>query len=219
MGVNTKAKLRDADRSRAAILGAAERLFAGRGFDGASLADIAADAGVSRATPSYFFGSKEELYLAVLEEVFRDRQSAATFAFEPLHAWVRDAGDATSLRARRRRAADGYMSFLLERPTFVRLLQHEDLAGGQHLAMTPRDPNAMAQGFEALRRVAKQRGLRQFRVDHALFLFISLTFSPLTQGSTFMAVLGRDLREPRTRQRHIAFVADQLLHLIEGCTT
>ena len=211
-------KTRDAARTRAAILDAAEHVFADRGFDAASLNDIASQADVSRATPSYFFGSKEGLYVAVLERVFSERQQAARSAFEPLEAWAR--GEAsTSLRAALERAADGYMAFLLERPSFVRLLQHEDLAGGNHLAMTRRERNAMSQGFEALRKVAKQRGLKQFRVDDALLLFISLTFSPLTQGSTFMAVLGRDLSEPRTRQRHVALVADQLLHLIDGSTT
>jgi AcrR family transcriptional regulator len=207
---------RDAARSRAGILDAAEQAFADRGFDATSLNEIAAAAGVSRATPSYFFGSKKGLYVAVLERVFADRQLAATSAFEPLEGWVRGDESSCSLREALELAADGYMAFLQQRPSFVRLLQHEDLAGGTHLTITPRDRNAMAQGFEALRKVAKQRRLRPFRVEDALLLFISLTFSPLTQRSTFMAVLGHDLGEPRTRRRHIEFVADQLLHLIEG---
>ena len=205
---------RDASRTRAAILDAAEREFADRGFDATSLNEIAAGAGVSRATPSYFFGSKEGLYVAVLERVFGERQQAARAAFEPLEAWARDESSG-SLRAALERAVDGYMGFLQQRPTFVRLLQHEDLAGGRHLAVTPRERNAMVEGFEALRKVAKRRGLRPFRVDEVLLVFISLTFSPLTQRSTFMAVLGHDLSEPRTRRRHIELVADQLLHLVE----
>jgi len=208
---------RDAGRTRAAILDAAEQVFADRGFDATSLNEIAATARVSRATPSYFFGSKQGLYVAVLERVFRDRQLAARVAFEPLEAWVRGEESPRSLREAFERAADGYMGFLQERPSFVRLLQHEDLAGGNHLAITPRERNAMAQGFGALRKVAKRRGLRPFRVEDALLLFISLTFSPLTQRSTFMAALGHDLSEPRARRRHIELVADQLLHLVEGC--
>src|SRR4051794_30616290 len=210
------AATRDAGRTRVAILDAAEQVFAYRGFDATSLNEIATVARVSRATPSYFFGSKEGLYVAVLERVFADRQLAARSAFEPLEAWARDDGTSWSLREALERAADGYMDFLQRRPSFVRLLQHEDLTGGNRLTVTPRERNAMAQGFEALRKVAKRRQLRPFRVEDALLLFISLTFSPLTQRSTFMAVLGRDLDEPRTRRRHIQFVADQLLHLIVG---
>ena len=207
--------IRDANRTRAAILNAAEQAFSDHGFGATSLNEIATAAGVSRATPSYFFGSKEQLYVAVLERVFSDRQRAARSAFEPLAAWVR-AESSLSLRETLERAADGYMAFLQRRPAFVRLLQHEDLAGGTHLAVTPRERNAMVQGFEALRRVARQRGLRAFRVEDALLVFISLTFSPLTQRSTFMAVLGHDLDEPGTRRRHVELVADQLLHLIAG---
>jgi TetR/AcrR family transcriptional regulator len=215
MAARSTANTRDAARTRAVILDAAEQVFADRGFDAASLNEIAAAAGVSRATPSYFFGSKEGLYIAVLERVFSDRQLAARSAFEPLGAWVR--GESSlSLRDTLERAADGYMGFLQRRPSFVRLLQHEDLAGGHHLAVTPRERNAMAEGFQALRRVARQRGLGLFRAEDALLLFISLTFSPLTQRSTFMAVLGHDLDEPRTRRRHIDLVADQLLHLVNG---
>src|SRR5687768_3368647 len=121
---------RDANRSRAAILDAAEQIFAERGFDATSLNEIAARAGVSRATPSYFFGSKEALYVAVLERVFADRQLAARSAFEPLEAWARGDDSKISLREALERAADGYMAFLQQRPAFVRLLQHEDLAGG-----------------------------------------------------------------------------------------
>ena len=82
---------------------------------------------VSRATPSYFFGSKEDLYVAVLEQVFQDRQSAAVVAFEPLHAWARGEGDRGALRHAFEHAANGYLSFLLARPAFVRLLQHAAL--------------------------------------------------------------------------------------------
>ena len=50
-------KERNATRSRAAILDAAERLFAERGYDATSLTEVGAAAGVSRGTPGYFFGS------------------------------------------------------------------------------------------------------------------------------------------------------------------
>jgi TetR/AcrR family transcriptional regulator len=209
-------RTRDAERSRTAILEAGERVFAERGYEGASLGDIAELAGVSRATPSYFFGSKEELYVVVLEQVFQERQSAAVLAFKPLHAWVHDGGGRDALRRAFEHAADGYLKFLLARPAFVRLLQHEDLAGGRRLRVTPRERNAMAVAFDALRQVAHSSGIGSFDVNDAVLLFVSLTFSPLTQQSTFMAVLGHDLRKRATRRRHVQLVADQLLHLVSS---
>ena len=46
------------------ILLAARRLFAERGFDGVSINDVAAAAGVSKANVFHHFGSKPKLHLA-----------------------------------------------------------------------------------------------------------------------------------------------------------
>ena len=207
-------KTRNAGRSRAAILDTAERLFSERGFEATSLADIGGAAGLSRATPSYFYGSKAKLYLAVLERVFADREAATRRAFEPLQAWA-DTGSG-SLGGALRQAVEGYLAFLDERPAFVRLLQREELSGGQRLQATPRQSGVMADAFGALRAVARRRGMRLFRVDDAVLLFVSLTFSPHAQRSTFMAALGRDLSDAATRDHHVALVADQLLHLLQS---
>ncbi len=54
------------------ILGAAESLFAQRGFDGASLRQLTTAAGVNLAAVNYHFGSKEKL----VEQIFRRRLDA-----------------------------------------------------------------------------------------------------------------------------------------------
>ncbi|MHC1480605.1 TetR/AcrR family transcriptional regulator [Frateuria aurantia] len=51
------------------ILAAAEELFAQHGFDGASLRQVTASAGVNLAAVNYHFGSKSQL----IEEIFRHR--------------------------------------------------------------------------------------------------------------------------------------------------
>jgi AcrR family transcriptional regulator len=52
---------------RSQILIAAEELFAEKGFDGTSVRDIAHLAGVNLAMISYYFGSKEKLFEALIE--------------------------------------------------------------------------------------------------------------------------------------------------------
>jgi TetR/AcrR family transcriptional regulator len=208
------AKLRDAARSQSAILKAAERLFAERGFEGTSLGDIGAAAGLSRGTPSYFFGSKERLYVAVLQRVFAERQAATAEAFTAVRDWAKKGQG--SLAAALKQAVEGYLAFLLDRPEFVRLLQREALSGGHHLRAATRESQAMSDAFQALRGVKRARGLRPFEVEDAVTLFVSLTFSPLTQRATLLAALERDLENPGVRQRHVALVVDQLLHLV-GC--
>ena len=46
------------------------RLFATRGLDGTSIRDLADAAGVNVAAVHYHFGGKEQLYAAVVEQVF-----------------------------------------------------------------------------------------------------------------------------------------------------
>ena len=58
--------------TRAEIVTAAERHFAERGFEATRLDDIADDVGIRRAAIFYHFGDKQELYAAVLGEVFRN---------------------------------------------------------------------------------------------------------------------------------------------------
>src|SRR6516165_2709831 len=58
--------------TRAAILAAAERLFARDGLAGARTDAIAAEAGVNKALLYYYFKSKESLYEAVIEEHLRE---------------------------------------------------------------------------------------------------------------------------------------------------
>ncbi|HWK44199.1 MAG TPA: TetR/AcrR family transcriptional regulator [Stellaceae bacterium] len=60
-------RVRQANQAR--ILAAAEQVFAQRGFAGATMAEIAAAADLPKANLHYYFGTKEALYLAVLEDI------------------------------------------------------------------------------------------------------------------------------------------------------
>jgi TetR/AcrR family transcriptional regulator len=211
--LSDRPRIRDADRSRQAILAAAETLFAERGFEAVSLHEIGDAAGLSRGTPNYFFGSKQDLYVAVLERVFADREEATTRAFEPVRAWCKSAR-AGSLRQPLTRAIESYMSFLLARPAFVRLIVREELRGGEGLRRAQREAAAMREALAAVRAIASKRSLRRFDVDDAVLVLVSLTFSPLSQQSTFMAALGRDLSNAAVRRRHIRLVVDQMLKLL-----
>jgi AcrR family transcriptional regulator len=62
--------------SRAGIVAAAIDEFAARGFKGASMDAIAARTHTTRALINYYFGSKEKLYIAVLEQVYAEIREA-----------------------------------------------------------------------------------------------------------------------------------------------
>jgi AcrR family transcriptional regulator len=59
---------RDAHASRQALLEAADALFDERGYDGATVREIGERAGVDAALIARYFGSKEGLYLATLQQ-------------------------------------------------------------------------------------------------------------------------------------------------------
>jgi AcrR family transcriptional regulator len=205
-------KLRDAERSKQAILQAASDLFAQEGFGGVSLGQIAARAGLSRGTPSYFFGSKAELYMAVLERAFEEREKATRRACEPLLSWANSEND-DPIRDPLSEAVSGYLDFLSQHPAFLKLILREELAGASRLQEVPRT-KAIEEAFEAVLAVADDRGLRSFDVKEAILVFISLTFFPLAQRSTFMSSLEKDLDDATARRRHIELVVGQLLCVI-----
>lgn len=65
-----KRSAEDAIATREAILKAALKLFAGKGFDGTSLRDIAAEAGISHGIIRHHFGSKMVIWETVAGTVF-----------------------------------------------------------------------------------------------------------------------------------------------------
>jgi TetR/AcrR family transcriptional regulator len=103
------------ERTRAAILAAAEALFAERGFAVTRLEDVAEAVGIRRASIVYYFADKPALYDAVLAEVFgslRERIAPALLAPKPL---AERALDAVSI----------WIDVLAERPSTARILLRE----------------------------------------------------------------------------------------------
>ena len=115
------ARERDPERTRAAVLDAAEALFATRGYAGTSLHEIGEAAGVSRGTPTYFYRSKDRLYAAVLERMVAHVGDVLTAAYE------RAAEESSSRDTVLEAVLDAYLEFLARESTFVRLVQREVL--------------------------------------------------------------------------------------------
>ncbi|HUE59383.1 MAG TPA: helix-turn-helix domain-containing protein [Acidimicrobiales bacterium] len=79
-----------------AMLDAAETVFAKKGFGGASMEEIAAEAGYSRAALYAKFGNKEDLLAAVLDR-HSSRQSSAFSSLTPPATPVEGALDAAEI--------------------------------------------------------------------------------------------------------------------------
>ena len=207
-------KTRDAERTRRLVLDAAEQLFARRGFDAASLAEIGEAAGVSRGTPSYFFGSKEELYQAVLERMYADRTAALEPVFAPLVEWAQADAHAKPLRPVLARSIEGYLRFLRDRPTFVDIIEREALAGGDRLRSLQNQSTVMEDAFAALRRRARARGLRNFDAGEAVMCLVALGYMPIAHRNTMLRRQGLSLDDDRFLNQRKKHITDLMLHLL-----
>ncbi|MCB9730668.1 MAG: TetR family transcriptional regulator [Deltaproteobacteria bacterium] len=65
-------KGRTASATRQEALAAAIQIFASRGYEGTSLANIASEIGVTAAAIAYHFGGKAQLYQAAIDRVYAD---------------------------------------------------------------------------------------------------------------------------------------------------
>lgn len=198
----TPGRTRDPERSREAILDAAETLFAERGYGGASLQEIGRAAGVSRGTPGYFFGSKEGLYAAVLERAF-----AAELRFVG-EAQARAAAAGGGAEAELAAVVASFVEFLAAHPAFVRLVEREALAGGRRLNATPAHAAALDGGVATARDLIARGAGRPVDPAHLLLDVLALCWFPFAHADTFARALGLDPADP-------GFVAARTRHVVD----
>ena len=202
-------KERDAARSRAAILDAAERLFAERGYEATSLTEVGAAAGVSRGTPGYFFGSKADLYQAVLERAFGEVRQAVRAGRE--RALASSQGPDAILAG----AVSDYFDFLAGRPNFVRLIEREALSGAGQL----RGAAHLSAGQEALGAISAELGLDEGESGDAaqlLLSIISLCWFPLIHARTVAPAVGVHFDGHEALERRKRHVVELVLHGLHG---
>lgn len=113
--------MRKSDITKQKILKAAMRIFAEKGFHGASVNDIADTAGVNKRMIYAHFENKESLYIAVIDEAFRRlSESESVFVNEKF-----DCVEAVN------RIIEHYFKFFAKNKSFVKLVMHENLNGGR----------------------------------------------------------------------------------------
>jgi TetR/AcrR family transcriptional regulator len=177
--------------TRVAVLDAAERLFAARGYRGTSLEEIGREAGLSRGTPGYFFGSKQRLYGEVLDRILTRAQ--ATLADARTH--TEDAN--MPVPRLLEEIVTAHLGVLTTDPTLVRLIQWETLEGhGQILGAI----GAQAHAFvELIRRLAAASGIGDLDETTATELLICATamcWFPLAHADAMERTFQRDPHSP-----------------------
>src|SRR5437588_1479794 len=131
--------LRDEQKalSRRRLLDAAEAVFARRGFHGASVEEIAREAGATTGALYSNFSGKEDLFLELFEE--------STAAQVGEYSQIFSAG--TTLEEQARGGADRWMQILRERPAYFPLF----IEFWAYALREPRVRERFAQRFAAFR--------------------------------------------------------------------
>ena len=138
MNVASGLRERKKEQTRRAILDAAQRLFAERGFDGVTVADVAREAEVSVGTVFNYFPAKEDLFYGRMED-FEASLVAAVRA--------RSAGESV-LSAFRRSVLDG--AGRLADPERAELIARVARTVGASAALQARERELVARATAAL---------------------------------------------------------------------
>ncbi len=180
-----------AQATREAILRAATRVFARHGFDGGRIEQISKAAKSYDRMIYYYFGSKEGLFIAVIEDTYRRfneaEQALALDSTQPLQA------------------LDAVIHFIWtyyqKNPEFITLLNTENLLRGKHIAKSARARDYSSPALAITDRVL-QSGISQglFRADigaRDLYLMIaSMAYFYLSNRYTLSSFLGEPLEAP-----------------------
>jgi AcrR family transcriptional regulator len=198
------AATRDPERTSAAILAAATHEFSDKGYGGARIDAIAARARANKRMIYHYFGSKERLYLAVLESAYvniRTAEAEMRLAdLEPMAAIEQ--------------LAEFTWDYFLKHPEFLSLLNTENLHRAKFLKRSGRVRNLHSPLVTALSEILKRGAAKGvFRKDaDAVSVYISIAslgFFYLSNRWTLSTIFGRDLAAPaelKYRGEHIKAV-------------
>ena len=197
---------RDADRSQQAILVAARDEFAQHGLGGARMDRIAERAQLNKRLIYYYFTSKDDLFLAVLEGTYADIREAEK------HLRLTDLPPAQAIR----RLTEFTWDYYLEHPEFITLLNSANLHLARHLAKSDRVREMNSPLIQVLGEILERgrvEGTFRGGID-PIQLYISiagLAYFYLSNNHTLSAVFGRDLMTPKARNERLSHMTDVIL--------
>jgi AcrR family transcriptional regulator len=194
---------RDPDGTKAAILAAAEDVFAKCGFDATSIKAVGDAAGVSRSTPSYFFGDKSGLYDAVLARVIERARVAMLEAYEHTGPSV-DIHDAVASYV------TVFLDFLAADYAFLRLIQREALADASRVEELFGQPVQ-----DALTAFAPAAARARVSPQQLVLDVIALCWYPFAHEHTLLPALGMSPRDPDFLEGYKQHIVRLVLALID----
>lgn len=197
---------RDPEGTRRRILAAAAEEFANGGLSGARVDQIARRALTNERMLYYYFGSKEQLFTAVLEQSFSCLSEAERQldleGLEPVEGITQ--------------LAHFIWNYYFEHQDLLRLLNNENLHEARYIKNSARINEMMSPVTSVLASILK-RGAEAgvFRPDvDPLRFYVTLSalgYYVLSNRYTLAAILGRDFTEPEERVEVLKLSTEMVL--------
>ncbi len=202
--------MKKSDVTKEKILRAAELSFGERGLYGARVDEIAALAGVNKRMIYAHFGSKEDLYVAVLDEVY------SRIADKEQQILSDDADPAELMR----KNIEGNFEFLCDNPTFVKMVLWENLNGGEYLKRSVAKTKKGA-SFLMVRDIL-ERGIKRgvFRddidIEEVILSSQMFVYSYFSNMYTMSYIMDRDFLGEESVKRRCRHITDMILgHILK----
>ena len=199
----------DPARTMAEILAVATQEFANKGLSGARIDEIAAATRTSKRMIYYYFGSKEGLYIAVLEDAYRRMRSIES----QLH--LEDLPPEDALR----RLVEFTFDHHAGNEFFIRLVMAENMERGTYLAQSPTIQQLNVPAIDAVRTVYERgcaTGVFRDDLDPVdLHMSISaLCFFNVSNRHTFSLIFKRDMASPEALAARRASIVDLIVRYV-----
>jgi AcrR family transcriptional regulator len=205
---------RDADRTRAEILEVAQREFARQGYAGARVDEIAALMRTTKRMIYYYFGGKENLYIAVLEKAYAEVRAAESGID------VEHLAPVEAIRTLAELTFDHHDAH----QDFIKLVSIENIHRAERLRRSEVLVNLGTPVTDLISRIlAAGRASGDFTVQadaadavDVHMMISSFCFFRIANQHTFGALFGRDLTAPEHRERHRAMVGEMTVAYLTG---
>jgi len=198
-----------AQTTRDNILRAATKVFARYGYDGGSVEKISKSAKSFDRMIYYYFGSKEGLFIEVLEDMYRRMNDAELELSLDIEHPIESLTDVICF----------VVSYYSKNPEFITLLNTENLHRGKHIAKSQRARDYSSPAIAIIRQLLES-GVRKkiFRSDVSarnVYLLIAATgYFYISNRHTLSAFLGEDLQSPEALAQWQTFIISTVLRTV-----
>lgn len=200
--MTSRARQRADTRER--VIEAAAEAFAELGFRAASTRNIAARAGTNQGLITYHFKSKEELWRAAMERIFRLLETKLT------HSLLQIASD--DPRELAREYIREYVRFTAAHPELFRLLVEEGKRSEDRMKwLVDGHMKPLYQAFTEMAGQSFGAGIDKQLLPHALYTLVGASSLIFAIAPECHRVTGMDPTTPEAIENHANFVAQLLI--------